>query len=364
MVNLPYTPADWRRTMAEIKRQHQSKRYRACSARCTEILDNLKDLTRIEPAHLIYLHFYAAHSMEMCARALFNASPYRAQLLDQARTHYDRAAALIEKAEDSVTAKTRSSSRASSISSCHSPSGSVSSQAWSVDTGISSPARSVCSFEDLASKSQPQTPVSPVRPIKKKVSFSLPEPEKEEPVPEAPVEPFIRPDSPTLGIEDEYLMFACGRKELPKPPEPAVQVVQEAEEEEEEETTPRASVLPTNPFDDALDQFHQFRDSFALLGSVNRYCDHLSTLKFQLASHSSNLNTLLEDPRAEDEHPPLAAAAGTSASTRAATPAGDEARSLDKQARIERLRRNGWQRKRFDPRRYEQLCNSVMAEMS
>jgi hypothetical protein len=35
----------------------------------------------------------------------------------------------------------------------------------------------------------------------------------------------------------------------------------------------------------------------------------------------------------------------------------------DKQARIERLRRCGWQRKRFDPRKYEELRDSVMAEL-
>lgn len=40
---LPYTPAEWKRTMAEIKRHHVGKRFRACSSRCVEILDNLKD---------------------------------------------------------------------------------------------------------------------------------------------------------------------------------------------------------------------------------------------------------------------------------------------------------------------------------
>lgn len=35
----------------------------------------------MEPAYLIYLHFYAAISMEMSARALHASSPYRTTVL-------------------------------------------------------------------------------------------------------------------------------------------------------------------------------------------------------------------------------------------------------------------------------------------
>jgi len=40
---LPHTAADWKRAIAEVKRQHSSRRHRACFMRCTEILDNVKD---------------------------------------------------------------------------------------------------------------------------------------------------------------------------------------------------------------------------------------------------------------------------------------------------------------------------------
>ena len=40
---LPYTPEDWRRVIADAKKQHASRRYRACFTRCNEILDNVKD---------------------------------------------------------------------------------------------------------------------------------------------------------------------------------------------------------------------------------------------------------------------------------------------------------------------------------
>lgn len=40
---LPYTPAEWARAVAEVKRLHLHRRYRPCSARCSAILDNIKD---------------------------------------------------------------------------------------------------------------------------------------------------------------------------------------------------------------------------------------------------------------------------------------------------------------------------------
>ncbi len=300
--------------------------------------------SNVEPAYLIYMHFYAATSMELCVRSLPTTSPYRARLLQQARTHYDRAAALVQRAEESVTSKTRPSSVTSTSSSLHSPAGSVSSRAWTSETGISSPTHSICSFEDLTSKSQHARSPSIETlstPVKKKVSFSLPR--------EIRSEPFIRPDSPTLGFDDEYFTSALARPELPKVPQrPQSPEAAREFDEDEDETTPRAVTRPPNPFDD-------LGHSFILVGSVNRYCEHLAELKSQLASHSFNLETLLEHPSNDDETsqdwPPL-------------SPTSDEMRSLDRQARIERLRQSGWQRKRFDPSRYEKLRDTVLAELA
>lgn len=41
---LPFTSAEWKRAIAEIKKCYVTRRYRACSARCNEILTNTKDL--------------------------------------------------------------------------------------------------------------------------------------------------------------------------------------------------------------------------------------------------------------------------------------------------------------------------------
>ena len=40
---LPYTSTEWARAVAEVKRLYLHRRYRPCSARCSTILDNMKD---------------------------------------------------------------------------------------------------------------------------------------------------------------------------------------------------------------------------------------------------------------------------------------------------------------------------------
>ncbi len=116
----------------------------------------------------------------------------------------------------------------------------------------------------------------------KKVSFSLPH----EP---ARAAPYIRPDSPTLGFDDEYFAAGLTRSKLPdvprRPQSPGREEDDEDDEDEDEDdATPRAVTRPPNPFED-----DRLGDPFMLPVSVNRYCEHLAELKSQLASHSANL---------------------------------------------------------------------------
>jgi hypothetical protein len=409
---LPYTRAEWRKAISEIKAQHISRRYRACSARCAEILGNLKDVSQVEPVYLIYLHFYAAASMEMCTRPLPLTSPYRISLLQQARAHYERATSLIQAAEDSVATKTRSSSSTSSRSSFfHSPSSSLSSRTWTIDTSMSSPTNSICSFEDLAARRSQsprhQRPCSASPKRVKKVSFSLPcslpsPTTLHSPSPSAcspnPLpspsrlssradfrfpEPIIRPDSPTLGFDDEYFHTGAALRELPELPKPKIME------------------LPLKPESDLLRQEDDEEDAeFHIIErSVHRYNETLSSLRAQLARHSENLQALLNrSTSAQASEMLLLSEAGrsrvsvspTSATSAAATTFGKRSsslpqgqllspaspaslrtstssadlRALDKQARIERLRKTGWQRKRFDAARSERLAEEVLAELA
>ncbi|KXX82861.1 hypothetical protein MMYC01_200544 [Madurella mycetomatis] len=345
---LPYTRAEWKKAISEVKRQYFSKRYRACSARCLEILDAVRDTSHADPVYLIYLNFYAATSMEICARPLPSTAALRTSLLQQARTHFDRAASLISAAEDSVIRRFRPYSATSSRgSSCHSPSGSISSRAWTPDTRVSSPTDSVCSFEDLSSNCQ-----SPAKRVKK-VSFSLPKEETFQ-----IQEPIIRPDSPTLGFDDVYFQAGVMRQDLPDLPvapkfheiEFPLPTIPEAETD---------SALPPPPEEDS-------EHSFLVARSVDRCCEHLSGLRAQLKRHSQSLEGLLaisasaqqQQQQQQQKQQKTKPATSTKASN------AETFRALDRQARIERLRKCGWQRKRFDSSRYEELCETVMAELN
>ncbi|EFX03071.1 hypothetical protein CMQ_3000 [Grosmannia clavigera kw1407] len=248
--------------------------------------------------------------MEMCTRLWLGPSTHRDSLIEQARNHYDQAARLICHAEESVLSRSRPNSAMSSVSSLHSPSGSIgSSRAWTPETAFSSPTASVCSSEDLIARSQqslliPDSP--PPRPARKKVSFELPQETTT-----APKGFFVRPDSPTLGFDDEYFTSALGRSTLPEVPN-RPQTPECAQPDSDAELTPRALKEQAYIFDSDRDHI---RDSFLMHSSEHRYCLHLAEIKKR------------------------------------------------RKARIARLRRNGWQRKRFDPSRYEALRMSALAEL-
>ncbi|EGO52468.1 hypothetical protein NEUTE1DRAFT_125959 [Neurospora tetrasperma FGSC 2508] len=339
---LPVTPAlpqnrsEWKRAVVEIKKLHIGKRYRACSARCIELLDKIKDKedVRVEPLYLIYLHFYAATCMEICARPLPTASMFRTTLLQQARTHFEQAASLIGAAENSVLKQAWRSSGtfSSSGSSCHSPTSSISSsidsRSWTPETRMSSPTSSVFSQEDLANNTTESA--NPMKRVKK-VSFSVPHEE----FAFGFSEPMVRPDSPTLGMDIGFFPAT-----VPKVPASQYQEVE--------------LPLPINMDSQQFENCEEDDDTLNITKSIDRFRDQLHELREQLERHSANLDYQLEAMATEPPKSPT----GVNGVGK------EELRALDRQARIERLRRDGWQRKRFDTQRYEELCETVLAELT
>jgi hypothetical protein len=161
--------------------------------------------------------------------------------------------------------------------------------------------------------------VQETTPRKKRVTFSD--------------EPIIRPDSPTLGFDDWL-----GRSSPDPVPEPTL--VPEVVEEEP------APMKVDHDVDDAL---------FLRERSVHRYCSVLSALRSQVTSHLDSVEGQLSKPSGET--------LPSGRLTPEITSDNNELRSLELRARIERLRQNGWQRKRFDPTRYEALREQVLAEL-
>lgn len=342
---LPRTRAEWKRTISDVKRQHFDRMYQVCSARCCEILDNIKDTSEVEPFYLVCLHFYAATSLELCARPLSSTSAHRPRLLGQARIHFSRAAALLPLAEDAVVMRVRASSANSSrLSSCHSPSESISSRTWTPDTGFSSPTTSICSLDDLTT---PTSSLDKQRQKRaKRVAFSLPT-QAPPSSPSAPFEVVFRPDSPTLGCDSCDAPANSALPDVSELPDiehkPEAQT--ESEFESEQEESPEAESLLQD-------------GAFAIARSLHRYCEDLRVLRAQIASSQASLDQLLW-PGAGWGLPDMLAEMSS-----VRLDARDKLRALDRQVRIDRLRKSGWQRKRFDPTRYQELCDAVMAELN
>lgn len=356
----------------------------------------------VEPAYLIYLNFYAASSLEMCARPLAPASAYRISLLQQARTHYERAAELIRTAEETASLQSRSSSAASSLPSLHSPSGSVSSRTWTPECCVTTPTSSLSRKSSLAAQE------SRSRPAKKKVSFDMPR-DKGQWSFTLP-EPVIRPDSPTLGFDDDYFVSGRIEQELPEVPTnrssrqefevatsspPSMPSISEGEEHSPTDSSSLVSSGDEYPF------FRHDATDAESARSLSRYCETLSSLKTQVARHMAALNSLLESDLQQQEQPgspilhdtvSLMAASlnrmslgsrhrswsSVSVPRRASSVSfasgglgeadededEDEVRSRDRRARIDKLRMTGWKRKRFDASRYQDLCDAVLEELN
>lgn len=336
---LPYTASEWNAAVAEVKRHYINRKYRLCSSRCAEIIDNIKPDAHVEPAYLMYLNFYAASSAEMLARPLSPSSPYRVRLLHQARQSYGRADTLIQEADDSVCRLSRPSSAATTSSSSSSCSGSL----HSPSSSISSRTSTEPSFDEpLAPALKPRGHVR--APSKKRVTFCD--------------EPVIRPDSPTLGFDD--LALRCPSRQadsgvyVPVTLQPAA--APPRPRHARQSSLRSLAPTPELPVDDLDDDL-----TFLRARSIHRYSSLLASLRAQIASHLSAIDA---DLAAADAAP---ARMSFSLPSRAASPApvaaDGEPRSLDIQARIERLRASGWQRKRFDPRRYEHLREAALAEL-
>lgn len=238
---------------------------------------------------------------------------------------------------------------------------------------------------------------------KKKVSFELPRDNSRWSF--SLSEPVIRPDSPTLGFDDEYFMAGAMRQELPELPTkrssrqdldvPATLPPSMPSISEGDELSPTQSTAT----DDSGEGYPFFRPDnadFESVRSLARYCATLSSLRTQVSSHMAALDELLkydmqlqlrlpehvESPVLYDVASGMADSlnrmsihgqnanrhrSGSSmsfASNGSVISDGDEERNKDRQARIDKLRMTGWKRKRFDATRYEVLCDVVMSELN
>jgi hypothetical protein len=93
---------------------------------------------------------------------------------------------------------------------------------------------------------------------------------------------------------------------------------------------------------------------------VHRYSALLTSLQRQVFRHLTFIESELLEIVAQEAVPPSPVSVMV---VHPVHPSIDAGRSPELQARIERLRAKGWERKRFDARRYEELRESAVADL-
>ncbi|KAI1333299.1 hypothetical protein F5Y16DRAFT_9252 [Xylariaceae sp. FL0255] len=444
--NVPSSTSEWRKAIDSVKHKYVARKYRSCSIQCCEILDNLEDLSAVEPLHLIYLHFYAASSSEWCARPLSASSTYRTKLLRDAQAHYCEAETLLITAECWMAERSIS---ALSTTRSNTPSLCGRSSESELSSAISSPRTSVFGPDEIVSPKPSIRSEARSRNMKKVSLSCLTELLEFQP------EPYFRPDSPTLGWEDDIPMR---RRKIESPSKSQRGIYADSMTNQQEflrnnEGSGIAGIRPMIP--SLLKQEHDEDKITSVEGgeafdlgaflqtrSISRFRARLSALRDQVSTHRNAVDSLLAsredlppvpkvplhcdaqssltiatsreisvptvssspedleaDPGVEEtnvcrEKPPRPSLKvhtniGTLGSDRFARKALSATRlarssSLSNlrhpqasistvsagafcgeklQDRIERLRAEGWPRRRFDCRRYEALREQVLGEL-
>ncbi|KAK6586384.1 hypothetical protein PZA11_001441 [Diplocarpon coronariae] len=325
--------------------------------RCKQVLDGIDDPYKIHPLYTIYISFFAASSLEITASTLHNYSSSKLPLFQESLAFYQKAEQFVEYASFSTDPNIAfashqifkwgqaspcsiASSIRSSVSSVFSQSSASSSYSASstpnspiFDESIfkrsASPASSSDNESRYFSKRRLQTG-------KKKVSFSLE-------LPTLSSETVLATSPPAGNAVDESILDA-----FPVPPS--------VEREREKEPI----LSPTSK-----------RPSLALSNysphhSVTRYRTQLLALKSQLAYHISSIHTqigLLADARKQRRsNLPNQYSSEGQMEERGSNGPSKERMALKE--RIERLKGQGWNRKRFDGGRYRALCEKALCEIN
>ncbi|OAQ99194.1 hypothetical protein LLEC1_02272 [Akanthomyces lecanii] len=274
--DIPYTTAEWKRALTEVKRDYSNKRYRPCSSRCIEILKNV-----------------------------------------QTTRHYNLASKESKAAdEQAFRAIARPVSPSSSLSSL-----------------IESCLSRQSSFTRMSSPT-PSTASSIEQPLKRKKKVAFAD--------ELEQDLCVRPDSPTLGFSDPSSGRASPRQDIPLDPlPPSVQSMPDI--------CPASSPTSSVDGDDSPKELiEEELSNSEERESLERYSAILASIQRQITSHLSAIDREIT----------------AVLSSKPSVPADAETRALELHSRIERLRANGWKRKRFDAQRYEEFREQVMSDMS
>ncbi|TGO40176.1 hypothetical protein BHYA_0041g00430 [Botrytis hyacinthi] len=353
----PYTLDDWKAIMDEVKKLYLTRQYELCAAQCKKVLNSITDPYRVHPLHSLFLCFYCATCLEITASNLAKNSPERLLLLRDSLSYFQKAEEYITYADipiqnNDLSPSNRSSSTSSTSSARSSVDSVFSSTSFPSTIDRLSPAFSSYSFESCDDDKTPRhsrtfsessiasiqstqstdTTSTPNRPaplrIKKKVSFS--------------------PALPTLIISDQSLdndssVFETIPHAIPSPITPSRPII----------SSKFQSPSPDCPS-------HNTR--------LTSYNLNLSSITTQLTYHITHISNLIDNiqnvRKSRRSNQPSFVPSLFNSPDELSSEDRAEMERKDIQARIEKLRSGGWEKKRWDGSRYAALRQEVDNELN
>ncbi|PBP27381.1 hypothetical protein BUE80_DR001567 [Diplocarpon rosae] len=314
----PYSQQEWSSVMEEIRLLYSKGQYKHCAMRCKQILSGMNDPESLD--------FYQK-AEQFVEYATFSTDPNIAFASRQiSKCGQASHASLASSIRSSVSSVFSTSSASSSHSALATPNSPI------FDESIFKRSASPASSSESESRHSPTRRLQP----RKKVSFSLQ-------LPTLSSETVLAPSPRPSIAANESILDA-----FPAPPS----VERESEKEPSLSLTARRpSSALSNPSPNQ---------------SISRYCTQLLALKSQLTYHISSIHTqigLLADARKprRSNLPNQYSPEGPKGELASDEPSTEKTALKE---RIERLKGQGWNRKRFDGERYQALCERALCELN
>ncbi|PQE31326.1 hypothetical protein CJF32_00001926 [Rutstroemia sp. NJR-2017a WRK4] len=306
----PYTQEEWRFVMEQVKRLYVDREYKQCAARCKQILDSIKD--------------------PITASSLHNNAPQKLSILQDALAYYQKAESYIPFAEIPTTPHSRAGSRSSSTSS------SVRSSVDSVFSSALSSASTADTLSPLISSCSPFYEEDERTPSRKRtVSVSSAMSARSDITSDDPLKPAPLRVRKKVSFSTQPPTLITSDSCTPPPPQ-------------------------ETPFPAHL---------FALTRSLTNYTLTLSSLASQIHYHTTHIQALIDAilglRKSRRSNPPSFAPSLFNSSSEDLSLANKELRKKKEiRERVQRLKAQGWPRRRWDAERYERLREKAEREMS
>ncbi|KAH0369294.1 hypothetical protein KCU65_g3403, partial [Aureobasidium melanogenum] len=331
-----------------IKALYLNHQYKECARKCDDLLDHHQD----EPAHVIFLNFYAALTHEGLARRIHIYSVWRLPKISAAEAAYNKALEACSEAKDRLE-----ESSALSIPGLapNNPMSKLEGTRARKRNNKPSLAHLGPGLERSHSSSSKRA---------ERINFSWP-----------------RTFTPLSCATVKAIQYSVCQDMMTPLEDPfTISPSQSSSGATSAQDTPiRTENLSANNSDDSFDSPHPPSPTPSYKSaqpSVSRaqaaYLTHLAALHAQISTHLHQLLDLKQSTTMEQEER-VRRQSGSTSNTKANTRLPQsrsfwsfkdpETENQEKQTRIEEGRARGWKWERFEPKRYEELAENALAEL-